>query len=299
MENIMEIGIIGGGAVGLLTASYLHENKHNVTLFTRTQEQANLINELGIILSVDEKKKQMCINAKKIMSKISVFDLLIVCVKQYHLDQIVNTLTQYEGENILFLQNGMSHIDIVNNLEISNCFIGIVEHGALKTSGNEITHTGKGIIRLGRLKGNLEALRAISSLHTNDFPIKSQDDWEYILKQKCLINCVINPLTSIFNVRNGELINNEYFLPICKLLFNEVATVLELSLQKEWEKVVEICEKTAQNYSSMNRDLFHGRQTEIESMLGFVKKMAIQKKINVPTIELVYNSIKGLEKKKG
>ncbi|MFB7140130.1 2-dehydropantoate 2-reductase [Gottfriedia sp. NPDC056225] len=295
----MEIGIIGGGAVGLLTASYLHENKHNVTLFTRTQEQANLINELGIILSVDEKKKQMCINAKKIMSKISVFDLLIVCVKQYHLDQIVNTLTQYEGENILFLQNGMSHIDIVNNLDISNCFIGIVEHGALKTSANEVTHTGKGIIRLGCLKGNVKTLTAISSLHTNDFPIKSQDDWEYILKQKCLINCVINPLTSIFNVRNGELINNEYFLPICKLLFNEVATVLELSLQKEWEKVVEICEKTAQNYSSMNRDLFHGRQTEIESMLGFVKKMAIQKKINVPTIELVYNSIKGLEKKKG
>ncbi|MGG2026757.1 2-dehydropantoate 2-reductase [Gottfriedia sp. S16(2024)] len=295
----MKIGIIGGGAVGLLTASYLYQNKHNVTLFTRTEEQADLINNLGVILSVDEKTKQMCITAKKLLPKINTFDLLIVCVKQYHLNEIVNTLNQYEGENILFLQNGMSHIEIVKNLPISNCFIGIVEHGALKTSPNEITHTGKGIIRIGQIKGEIDALNHLSSLHTVEFPIKSQDDWEYIIKQKCLINCVINPLTSILNVRNGELITNEYFKPICKLLFNEVATILDLNNQSEWDKVVEICEKTKENYSSMNRDLFHGRQTEIESMLGFVKKLAINKNINVPTIELVYNSIKGLEKKKG
>ncbi|WP_176545205.1 2-dehydropantoate 2-reductase [Bacillus sp. AFS041924] len=295
----MKIGIIGGGAVGLLTASYLYQNKHDVTLFTRTEDQANQINSLGVILLVDDKKKQMCITANKLLPKISTFDLLVVCVKQYHLNQIVNTLDQYEGENILFLQNGMSHIEIVKNLSIPNCLIGIVEHGALKTSLNEVTHTGKGMIRFGQLKGNIDALKRLSSLHTAEFPFKCQDDWEYILKQKCLINCVINPLTSIFNVRNGEIITNEYFKPICKLLFNEVATVLELNRQNEWDKLVEICEKTSENYSSMNRDLFHGRQTEIESMLGFVKKLAIDKKINVPTIELVYNSIKGLEKKKG
>jgi 2-dehydropantoate 2-reductase len=122
----MKIGIIGGGAVGLLTASYLYQNKHNVTLFTRTEEQANLINNLGVILSVDEKTKQMCITADKLLPKINTFDLLIVCVKQYHLNQIVSTLNQYEGENILFLQNGMSHIEIVKNLPIPNFFIGIL-----------------------------------------------------------------------------------------------------------------------------------------------------------------------------
>ncbi|MEH6939194.1 ketopantoate reductase C-terminal domain-containing protein, partial [Bacillus sp. JJ664] len=84
-----------------------------------------------------------------------------------------------------------------------------------------------------------------------------------------------------------------------KLLFNEVARVLQLNEEVEWQKVIEICEKTSMNYSSMNRDLYYGRETEIESMLGYVKNLAIQKKINVPTIELVYNVIKGLEKKKG
>ncbi|WP_158095016.1 2-dehydropantoate 2-reductase [Gottfriedia luciferensis] len=295
----MNIGIIGGGAIGLLVASYFKKNNENVTLFTRTEDQASLINEYGVSLSVNEEKNQMCIKAKKITDKIERFDLLVVCVKQYHLEQVSKSFYHYEGENILFLQNGMSHIELVKKLSIPNCFIGIVEHGALKTAPNEISHTGKGMIRLGLIKGCEEARQQIMNLHTDDFPIKCQDDWEYILKQKCLVNCTINPLTAIFNVRNGELITNEYFKPICKLLFNEVANILELNKELEWVKLIEICEKTAENYSSMNRDLYYGRQTEIESMLGYVKKMAIQKKINVPTINLVYNSIKGLENKKG
>jgi 2-dehydropantoate 2-reductase len=295
----MNIGIIGGGAIGLLVASYLYKNDHKVTLFTRTEEQANLITNSGIILTVNDQKNEMCINTLKISQKINQFDLLIVCVKQYHLESIVPLLNDYTGDKILFLQNGMSHIEIVKELPIDNCFIGIVEHGALKTSLNEITHTGRGVIKIGQIKGNNESLDHLLMIHTNEFPLLFEKNWSYILKQKCLINCTINPLTAIFNVRNGELITNEYFNPISKLLFKEVATVLELNSEIEWNKLLDICEKTAMNYSSMNRDLFHGRQTEIDSMLGFIKKLAIQKKINVPTIELVYNSIKGLEKKKG
>lgn len=295
----MNIGIIGGGAVGLLVASYFHQQSHQITLYTRSDEQAAFINKNGIILSLDENKTQMCINAKKLSLHIDLCDILIVCVKQYNLDSISSAINQYKGNTILFLQNGMSHIELIEKLSIKNCFIGIVEHGALKTSANEITHTGSGTIKIGQIKGSKESLDKILTLHMKEFPLQFENDWLYILQQKCLINCMINPLTAIFNIKNGELITNDYFKQVSKLLFNEVANVLNLNAESEWQKVIEICEKTSRNYSSMNRDLFFGRQTEIDSMLGYVKKLAMQKKINVPTIELVYNVIKGLEKKKG
>lgn len=295
----MNIGIVGGGAVGLLVASYLHRNGHNITLFTRTNEQADLINKSGIILTVNEKVSQTILYGQLLSQHIKEFDILIICVKQYSLKNIENVIREYKGKYIIFLQNGMSHIDFVKQLPIENCFIGIVEHGALKTSVNEITHTGKGIIKIGQVKGQGQAKEQILSLNSDEFPIQFENDWLTIIKQKCLINCTINPLTTIFNIRNGELITNDYFKQISKLLFKEVAIILNLNIEREWNKLVEICEKTSRNYSSMNRDLFHGRQTEIESMLGYIKSVAIQKKINVPTIELVYNIIKGLEKKKG
>ncbi|MDG3043859.1 2-dehydropantoate 2-reductase N-terminal domain-containing protein [Bacillus sp. B6(2022)] len=43
----MKIGIIGGGAIGLLCASYLSEH-HDITLFTRRKQQAEEIRALGI-----------------------------------------------------------------------------------------------------------------------------------------------------------------------------------------------------------------------------------------------------------
>lgn len=295
----MKIGIIGGGAIGLLVSSYFHQQEHQIMLYTRTDEQAELINESGILLSLNENISQMCINAKKLSLHIDPCDILIICVKQYHLEGIMSVINNFKGDTILFLQNGMSHIENVKNLSIKNCFIGIVEHGALKSSMNEIKHTGLGTIKIGQVKGNQEAQEKILILHTEGFPLQFENNWLYILHQKCLVNCTINPLTAILNIKNGELITNDYFKQISKLLFNEVARVLQLDEEVEWKKVIEICEKTSMNYSSMNRDLYFGRETEIDSMLGYVNNLAIQKKINVPTIELVYNVIKGLEKKKG
>lgn len=295
----MKIGIIGGGAIGLLVSSYFHQQKHQIMLYTRTEEQATLINASGILLSLNENISRMCINAKKLSLHIDHCDILIVCVKQYHLDAISAVINNFKGDTILFLQNGMSHIDYVKNLSIKNCFIGIVEHGALKISMNEIKHTGLGTIKIGQLKGNEVAIDQLLTLHSEEFPLQFENNWLSILHQKCLINCTINPLTAILNIKNGELMTNHYFKQISKILFNEVARVLQLDVEVEWKKVIEICEKTSMNYSSMNRDLYFGRETEIDSMLGYVNNLAIQKKINVPTVELVYNVIKGLEKKKG
>lgn len=274
----MKIGIIGGGAIGLLVASYFHQQEHQIMLYTRTEEQAASINESGILLSLNENISQMCINAKKLSLHIDPCDILIICVKQYHLENIKPVINNFKGETILFLQNGMSHIEYVKDLSIKNCFIGIVEHGALKNSMNEIKHTGLGTIKIGQVKGNLEAQEKILTLHTKGFPLQFENNWSYILHQKCLINCTINPLTAILNIRNGELMSNDYFKHISKLLFNEVAGVLQLNVEVEWQKVNDICEKTSLNYSSMNRDLYYGRETEIDSMLGYVNNIAIQKK---------------------
>ena len=48
----MRIGIIGGGAIGLLFASRLSE-KHSVTLYTHTADQASIIKRDGIRLIAD------------------------------------------------------------------------------------------------------------------------------------------------------------------------------------------------------------------------------------------------------
>ena len=84
----------------------------------------------------------------------------------------------------------------------------------------------------------------ISSLHQDDFPILVETDYEKLLKNKLIVNAVINPLTAIFNVPNGKVVTNDYIQSLARSLCREAAEVLQLNEEDAWEKIVE----TANNY---------------------------------------------------
>ena len=52
---------------------------------------------------------------------------------------------------------------------------------------------------------------------------------------------------------------------------------------------------TAENFSSMNRDIFYQRHTENEFIAGYLLKSAAFKQIHTPTIMRLYQQIKALE----
>ena len=126
MENkgrfIMRIGIIGGGAIGLLFANYLSE-KHDVTIFTRTQEQAELLNHDGLNFIVNGQVQTKKVKANQISEAVTNEELLIVTVKQYHLSDIYPFIKNVTSP-LLFLQNGYGHIEFIKDFEFSLYFCG-------------------------------------------------------------------------------------------------------------------------------------------------------------------------------
>src|SRR5699024_11246263 len=53
-----------------------------------------------------------------------------------------------------------------------------------------------------------ESINKMNQLKNSKLNFILFDDWKTISYEKLVINGVINPLTAIFNVSNGELINN-------------------------------------------------------------------------------------------
>src|SRR5690625_3069070 len=99
----MNIGVIGGGAVGLLIASYL-ASSHQVTVYVRRKEQMEKINEEGLFLHA---KNLLHVKAN-IADTIDKEDLILICVKQYHLNDLLPNLRSIdENTPLIFLQNGM------------------------------------------------------------------------------------------------------------------------------------------------------------------------------------------------
>ncbi|RHW36509.1 2-dehydropantoate 2-reductase [Neobacillus notoginsengisoli] len=289
----MRIGIVGAGSIGLLFAAYLHR-VFEVTLYTRTEAQADWINKHGVQLKKGIGPLTAQVNAVPLDKGIGEAELTIIAVKQYQLESILEGLPQ--GGNYLFLQNGMGHLNALAHLSAENIYVGSVEHGALRENPTTVSHNGAGITRVAVYRGSSELLENFARNVPDFFPIQIAGDYYKMLANKLAANAVINPLTAILGVNNGELVNNKYFEKALEGLFDEVAQILSFTDRTNaLTKVKGICRNTAENRSSMLKDLDAGRPTEVDAILGFLVDEAYRKKLKTPMISTYYHLIKGRE----
>lgn len=295
---VMNVGVIGGGAIGLLFAAYIAP-AFNVKIYTRKIEQAELLNNEGLFLLREGSKLKANIRSEILQNQsLGQLDLLIIAVKQYHLDDLFNQFPSInQAKNILFIQNGMGHIPYLDKLSNDSIYVGVVEHGAMLLSSHTVEHSGIGRTKISPYKvGSSTISNIIATVESDNFPFVYEEDWSEMLTEKLVINSVINPLTSIYRVTNGELLRNIYFYETMKGLFDEVITVFPSRNIELWDRVKEVCDKTANNRSSMLKDLEEGRLTEIDAILGYVLDIAQKKGHKLPITSFLYHSIKGLEK---
>lgn len=293
----MKIGIIGGGSIGLLFSYYL--SLHNeVSIYTRTQDQADLINEHGLHLAkggIEQASVQ--VSAAPIEEWTGNEDLTIIAVKQYQLSDLMTEIKVKAKGSILFLQNGYGHIKLLSELATPEIYVGSVEHGAVRENGFTVQHNGMGVTRIAVFRGEAGLLRELStSAPSSVFPFTLEPDFKEMLIKKLVVNSVINPLTAILKVKNGELIHNPFYFEIFKQMFKECAYVLDLPDQEQYfQNLMTVCEKTANNHSSMYKDIENGRQTEIDAILGYLLELSRSKNIKAPLIHNYYQCIKGKE----
>jgi 2-dehydropantoate 2-reductase len=289
----MSIGIVGGGAIGLWLASVLSETTE-VSLYVRRQEQKREIEQKGIVILGQAPVRRVTL---KMTSESWTEDLIILAVKQpaLHLLLQEHRLPTFPHQSLLFVQNGMSHLELIKDLSFPNLFVGSVEHGIRKLGDSEIDWKGKGRFRYGVVKGDEAHLTEV--INQPAIQAEKVQDWYKMLEDKLVANAVINPLTALYRIENGELLKNPYYLKSAQSLFAEVAQALRMTSEekhKRWEQIQTICERTATNRSSMLQDLDAGRLTEIEAILGYILRR--NEGLSLTVCQFLYDSIKGLER---
>jgi 2-dehydropantoate 2-reductase len=297
----MNIAIVGAGSLGLLFASYL-SSAFSVTLYTRTSGQAEEIRRNGLLMKTTSTITKTELSVYPISEWQGTEELTIVAVKGYQLESIIQKINKLENPEtaLLFIQNGMSHLEILSTLQVNTILIGSVEHGAVKEHQNTVFHNGKGDINIAVYKGDGTLLRRFVSLAPLNFPITIKDNYYDMLLNKLIANSVINPLTAILRVNNGELISNAFYFKALTALFSEISSILNLTNPDEHLKnIIKICKKTADNRSSMLKDIERNNRTEIDAILGFILAEAKRNGKKAIVAEGYYYLIKGIEKDRG
>lgn len=295
--DIMNVVVVGAGAVGMLVASFLSE-KHKVTLITRTEQQKNEIEKNYLErVNVDGTVVKTKVNVSTSLEGIPSDSFIIVALKYNQLQSIYSKLsTLHSNIPLLFLQNGLAHFEEVLQLPEQTIAFSSCQFGAEKINSYTVIHRGIGLLKIAIERGNSESFNFLRQLNNELFPITFEENAEQMLFEKTFLNCFINPLTAILQVKNGELIKNENTLELLSNLYNEMITAFPEQKQKlPFEAVLNLCKNTSENTSSMLSDRLKGKTTEANTIIGTVIKKAEKRGKTLPILTTLYLLIRSIE----
>ena len=283
----MKIGIVGAGAIGLLFGAYLSEKGHCITFSVRETSKAE---HFYIDKNNEKHTQQIDCDYVTDITDLKKMDLIIIAVKYHHLFQLeaqLNSLPIHVP--LLFIQNGLSHITFMEQLRQETILIGSVLHGATKKNSSTVQHLGVGPTYIGLYKGQWPDIHNLVVNSSDSFPIVLTPNIEQMLMKKAMLNCLINPLTTIARVNNGELIDNESYKAILRGMYDEMMVAfVEWKERLPWDEVVALCENTSGNRSSMLKDYENGRMMELDTIVGAILERAAQRNKKLPILHAFY-----------
>ncbi|MCW8093124.1 ketopantoate reductase family protein [Alteromonas sp. ASW11-130] len=290
------VQVIGDGAIGSLVCAGLESAKQHYGRSIRSSPQVTLVKTYG---GENIRLKEACTKRLKLGQR----DLLLLPLKVYQLEPALNEWQKslHPETTIMLLQNGMGGESLAKKLLPDNPLIlASTSHGALKAD-TTVTHTGVGITKVGSNNIKGDSWQARSAVYLIQRCLNPAY-WEVNINQalwfKLAVNAVINPLTALNNIPNGELAQPRFHERIA-LICNEISHVMlsediKVSSTELIENCLTVAKATATNYSSMHQDVLHKRKTEIDSINGFVVEVAKKKGIDVPINTQLVEQIKAL-----
>lgn len=294
-----KIAIVGQGAIGGLIGFKCYQLSYVYQHLVKTQQQRQLFK----VTDIAGVSHSLTPNTS-VITKPEKFDLLVLPVKAYQVLPVLEQLTPFIRPNhvIVLLHNGMGTIEQVRETLPNNPLIAATtSYGAFKPDANAVIETGLGQTHLGWL-GNVDTVlkQSIEPILSALLPPSTwHQDISLALWKKLTINAVINPLTAIHNLKNGELADKKYSLIISNVC-NEIAQVmnaLDYSVNSIdlIENVQQVITATANNYSSMHQDIQFKRPTEIDFINGYVTSKAAELNIKVPYNQELVEQIRQLQ----
>lgn len=302
----MKIAVIGPGGIGCLFACLLSEGGHDVCLVDRRPDRATLINREGILIERNGASRLVRLHAFAHPSDIGKADLIILCVKAHETAGTIPSvlvLSSLQTE-VLSLQNGLGNIEAIKRVVESNhLFAGVTIHGATVIGLNHVRHAGAGATMVGSLSDNQAGAERLAKILTSaGIETQSTPDTLSMLWSKLVINAAIGPVSVLSGLSNGQIAENDKWRSLLCQAAEEggkiaAAKGIKLAFADPVRAVLEVCEKTSQNISSMLQDIRRGRKTEIMEINGVVVRTAVELGLEAPANAMLYKNVVELEKR--
>ena len=300
MSDTAHWHILGAGSIGGLWAARLHQAERAPVVILKSQRLADYHLAGGLQIEGEGQVDVAAVSPQMLTSPI---DHLLVCCKTTQTLPALASIKHaiHAGTLIVLVQNGMGTDEAVRAAFPDNIVLcGTTTAGAHRAIAFHIIPAGTGPTDIGPTSPGDDSYRpVVESLSCPGFPVIYQASMAPLLWRKLAINCAINPLTVRYQCRNGELLDISDAKADLASLCREIELVGRAagfgeSLQNLEAVVLDVARKTASNSSSMLQDVRAGRTTEIDSISGYLCRVARSHGIPAPLNEALYAEISAL-----
>lgn len=298
--------IVGAGAVGGYFGALLCKAGRDVTFLLRPHAY-RAISENG--LQVKSINGDFTVRPSLIRnaSQIDSVDLIILAVKCYDLDAVLNEVAPLvkKGAIILTLQNGVDTEERILEYFKTDCVVaGVAYITSRLAKPGLIEHYRRGIISLGEWSGEesdrasrICALLSNAGIHTVLTGHIRKAKWE-----KLCWNATFNPLSVILDHPISLVLDSPLLVEVVRKGIGELISVASaegITLDpKIIEETLTVSSQFRDYHTSMFEDYQNGKPTEIDHLNGDLIRRGKKWGIETPTHQVLYALVKGLESKR-
>jgi 2-dehydropantoate 2-reductase len=317
MKDIEQVLIVGAGAVGAAIASIIHRAQPESLAVLAEGERLQRYSKDGFI--VNGERLHFRIVAPSDANSGSggeSFDLIILAVKNHHLDSALNHMGGFVGPRttILSLLNGISSEDRIGSLygpgpgapENARLppYAMILGIDAVRVD-NATNFASAGKIFFGdktNTKGSfsLRVQRIARFLEKVGIPFEVPEDMLRALWYKFMINVGINQASAVLRLpyRAFQILpeaRSAMEAPMREVI--ALSQAMDIGLDEtdllNWEKT--LAKLHPDNLTSMCQDVLAGRKTEVELFAGAVVELGRMHGVPTPANELYFNQLRTIE----
>ena len=302
MKEIKRVAILGAGALGSFFAGRFYDSPDFSTSLIAKGSRLERLRRDGLVIN----GKQYPIPVIDPDESQEPVDLIIVTLKQYHLEEALQGLEKLVGDETIFISfmNGLDSEEYIGSIYgMDKVLYGISLGIDALRQGNQTTFTKPGKHYFGELNNtqlSQRVRRLQNAFERAGIDYETPEDMRRIMWWKFMINVGINQAAAVMRAPFGVFQNTKDAQELMEALIREVielAELLGINLTDrdvdEWYTFLNTL--SPQGKPSMLQDIEAGRKTEVEMFSGKVVKLGKELAVPTPVNQTVLRIIRVLE----
>jgi 2-dehydropantoate 2-reductase len=296
---VVGVGGVGGFVGGKLAARFENSETVEVVLAARGENE-KAIRAQGLKL-ITTKGEQIVRPKLAITTELGEPDLILLCTKEYDLEETVAALKNSVGKRIaiLSLLNGVDTAErIARVLPEADIWQGciyiisrLVSPGVVQESGNVC------LVYFGDGKGENEKLRLVETLFREaGIDAHLTADIDAKMWEKFVFISALAASTSYLDAPIGEILENPEYKKLLDALVAEIKQVAKaknigISEDAIQQKLGALTTVPFEATSSMHTDFSRGSRAELQSLVGYVVRQAKELNVATPVYDKIYGEL--------